>query len=553
MYVVQRRSEVRALWGVFFSLVMSCGAAEGAWPHRADSLWILHTNDIHARLLPFEESGGDSFGGAAARGALIAKLRGGRESKTLVLDAGDVFQGTAFYNFFRGVPDYRTMSLMHYDAGALGNHELDDGPAAWLRTHAQANFPILSANVFVSADSAWASGLDPVPAAIRRGARWIGGVRVPDATRLRYITTPYVIRQISGVKVGILGLTTDDIVVIVNRAANGGVAVADPIAVAGVLVPEIRAKADLVVALTHLGVDADRALAARVPGIDVIVGGHSHTFLAKPVFIANERNRNRYAGTAVTQAGRWGSRVGRMGIAVGPDGVLGVTDALVPVRPRDGEDPGIAEVVRPYADSMAVIVNQPVFQNGARIGTSGMEQEDTALGNFVADVMAKTARADVAIVNSGGIRAPIPAGMVTIGDIYNVLPFDNTIVAVPMKGWQLRELLDFVASRIGKRGFAQVSGVTFVVRSDRAAEIHVGSEILDSDRTYRVATISFLYGGGDGFTQFAKAGPAEDTGIFTRDAAVRFLKENPRYEFKKRGRIRWEGAMPIRDMMRSPR
>src|SRR2546428_209121 len=99
-----------------------------AWPTRPDSLFILHTNDIHAHLVPFEDSKGAVVGGAAARAALIARLRN-PAGKTMLLDAGDVFQGGPLYNFFRGVPDYRSMKLMRYDAGAFGNHELDDGPA----------------------------------------------------------------------------------------------------------------------------------------------------------------------------------------------------------------------------------------------------------------------------------------------------------------------------------------------------------------------------------------------------------------------------------------
>jgi len=141
--------------------------SSAAWPDHPDSLIILHTNDIRAHLLPFDDSQGTVVGGAAARAALIARLRSS-DRKTLLLDAGDVFQGTPLYNFFRGVPDYRSMTLMRYDAGALGNHELDDGPASWLRARSEAAFPILSANVFVAGDSSWASRLFPVPAGIRR-------------------------------------------------------------------------------------------------------------------------------------------------------------------------------------------------------------------------------------------------------------------------------------------------------------------------------------------------------------------------------------------------
>jgi len=554
MSVIQRRNLLVASATVFAFLAFGWpGAiprAFAAWPSGPESLLILHTNDIHAHLMPYEDAQGDRVGGAAARAALIARLRA-FPGKTLLLDAGDVFQGTPYYNYFRGVPDYRSMSLVGYDAGAFGNHELDDGPAHWLRVRKHATFPILSANVFVTVDSAWAAPLLPADGEVRRGARWIGGERVPDGAPLRFLTTPYVIENVGGVKVGILGLTTKDIVAIVSRARNGGVAVSDPVTAAAALVPEIRRKADFVVALTHLGVDADRALASRVPGIDMIVGGHSHTYLWQPLVVMNH-NANGYHGTAIVQDGRWGDRVGRLAIALGPDGVRGMTDALIAVRPSEGEDRAVKELLQPYGDSIGTQMNRPVFRTTSRVGMSGLEDGDTPLGNFVADAILDASGADLAIVNSGGIRAPLPAGNVTVGDILTVLPFDNTIVKVPMMGWQVRELFDFIARRVGKRGFAQISGASFVIQRGRASDVRVNNLPLDSNHTYTVATLDFLYGGGDGYTQFAKAGEAAPTGVFTHDAAEDFLRHHPDYEFKKRGRIRWEGGIPSRDLL-SPR
>src|SRR6266853_3797329 len=217
------------------------GARANAAEHagRLDSLIILHTNDTHAWLMPFQEEDGTLAGGAAARAALIGKERG-RVGHTLLLDAGDVFQGTPYFNFFRGVPDYRAMSLMAYDVGALGNHDLDDGPAAWLRSSSHARFEILSANVFVAAESAWAEGKEAVLASDRRGSRWIGGKRVPEAAPLRYLTRPYLIHDLgAGRTAALLGLTTSELTHIVAVGPNGGVAVADPISIAERLVPEL--------------------------------------------------------------------------------------------------------------------------------------------------------------------------------------------------------------------------------------------------------------------------------------------------------------------------
>lgn len=510
-----------------------------------DSLVIFHTNDTHAQLMPFSRRGGEPVGGAAARALLLERARGGDHVRTLLLDAGDVFQGTPYFTFYRGRPDYTLMGRMGYDVGALGNHDLDDGPAAWRRASSAATFPLLSANIFGAAESSWATG-ETVPAPVRKGARWVGRVKVPTDAPLRYLTEGYVVRRLdSGIRVAIFGLVTRDLTTIVAVRPNGGVAVGDPIAVAQSLVPELRAKADVVIAVTHIGVEEDRKLAARVPGIDLIVGGHSHTPLAKPILIHNA-TPNGYDGTVIVQAGSRGEYLGRVVLYLEAKRPVRYAGSLARVRPADGEDPSVVEFLKPLADSLAGLMGRPVYTSRAAVPATGLRDGETPLGNFVADVARDAGHADVGIVNSGGIRAPIPQGPVTAGDLYTVVPFDNEVVVLTMPGWQLRELLDFGAKRLGKGGFPQVSGVSFTIRSDRATDIKVGGRVLESDRAYRVATIDFLLTGGDGYTVFAKAGEPERTGVMLRDAAVDFLERNPTYEFRKEGRIHWEGSMRLR-------
>jgi 2',3'-cyclic-nucleotide 2'-phosphodiesterase (5'-nucleotidase family) len=527
------------------------GPAPGpaAAPAPADSILVLHTNDTHSHLDPFDPSGGGSpVGGAAARAALLQRERG---AATLTLDAGDAFQGTPYYNHFRGVPEYRAMSLMGYDAAALGNHELDDGPASWLRAKRDAGLPIpiLSANVFAAAESVWALGLVEAHPALRRHARWIGGAPVPDVAPLKQLCAISRSLSVGGRRIALLGLTTGELTHIVSVRRNAGVAVSDPVASAAELVPDLRRSSDVVIVLSHLGLDEDRRLAARVPGIDVIVGGHSHTLLKAPVFVLNAANENGYHGTAIVQAGSRGEWVGRTTLHFEGRRLSRVTGTVLPVRPEEGEEAEIARLLEPYRDSMATAMSVRVLRSPRRYGTEGLRDGDTPLGNFVADALRDAAGADVAIQNVGGIRAGIPAGDVTVGALYTVLPFDNRVVVVDMKGWQVRQLLDFIARRIGGGGFAQVSGVRFGVRRDRATDIRVGGAPLESDRTYRVATIDFLYDGGDGYTAFAKAGPAHDSGLFQRDAAIEFLRRHPGYAFRDDGRIRWEGSTEaLRDL-----
>jgi 2',3'-cyclic-nucleotide 2'-phosphodiesterase (5'-nucleotidase family) len=528
--------------------VTTPGRATAAATAEVDSLVLLHTNDVHSHLDPRRASSGEAIGGAAARAALLARERA-RGGVSLTLDAGDVFQGTAYYNFFRGVPDYRVMSRMGYDLGALGNHDLDDGPLSWLRASRDARFPILSANVFVAAESAWAAGRPPVPAALRKGARWIGGAPVPESAPLRRLCEASVVRQVGGRRIAFLGLTTGDLPRIVSVGPNRGVAVSDPVAVAEALVPELRRKADVVIVLSHIGVEEGRRLARRVPGIDVIVGGHTHTLLKEPVFVPNPADENGFHGTAIVQAGSRGEWLGRTVLRFDGKRLTAVTGTVLPVRPGAGEDAGVERILEPYRDSISTRMAAPVFRTSRAYGTAGLKDGDTPLGNFVADALREPVHADIAIQNVGGIRGGIPKGNVTVGDLYSVLPFENRIVIVEMRGWQVRGLLDFIARRIGKGGFAQVSGVRFTIRRDRASDIGVGGKPLDPNRTYRVATIDFLYDGGDGFTAFAKAGPAEDTGREQREAAIDFLRRRPQYRFEDDGRIRWEGSTgALRDL-----
>ncbi|HKQ18311.1 MAG TPA: bifunctional UDP-sugar hydrolase/5'-nucleotidase [Candidatus Eisenbacteria bacterium] len=540
------RGGIAAIVAFAAVLVFAPLAAAKPPPVGIDSLVVLHTNDLHSHLFPFERGEGGRVGGAAARKALIERERE-RTPDLLLLDAGDVVQGTPVYNLFRGEADAKAMGSVGYDAVVLGNHDLDDGPQAWLRLVRIAGYQALTANVFADADSPWVNpDAEEVPAEMRRGARWVGGATVLDAARLRYLARPYVIRPWRGKRVAIFGLTTRDLTKIVLFSRNGGVAVADPIAVARRLVPALRARADYVIALTHIGVSADKDLAAKVPGIDLIVGGHSHTELKRPAY-ADRGSDPWQGGTPIVQAGAWGDRLGRTVLSLSGGRPVGATTNLLRVRPADGEDSILVALLRPYQDSVRVGTGAIVFHTDRVIERLDGNDVESPLGSFVAEVVRETGRGDIGLVNTGGIRAPLPKGDVTVGDIVSVLPFDNTVVTVPMRGDEVQRLLNFVARRVGKSGFAQLSGVSFIIRNGRATSIRVGDSPLESERIYRVATIDYLYEGGDGYTQFrsATAGEVDRTGVLLHEAAVHFLRRRPDYEFRTDGRVVWEGGAKV--------
>ena len=252
----------------------------------AGRITLLHTNDTHSRIEPFGPGSGNltGRGGIARRATLIKQIRA-TTPNVLVLDAGDVFQGTPYFNEYKGFLDYRLMSMCGYDAGTLGNHDFDNGVDALVAAMAEAKFPFLNCNL----DAKGAPAL---------------------AARLR----PYQVREFPGVKVGLTGLCVD-FKGLVSPRNHLGVDWRDPVESLKPVVKHLREveKVDLVVVLSHLGYDLhgyamdDLHLAKLVPGIDVIIGGHSHTFLDAPVKVGE---------TEIFQVGFAGVNLGRMDFAV---------------------------------------------------------------------------------------------------------------------------------------------------------------------------------------------------------------------------------------------
>jgi 2',3'-cyclic-nucleotide 2'-phosphodiesterase (5'-nucleotidase family) len=533
-------------------------AGRSGAPAAVDSLVVLHTNDVHSHLDPFVTRGGERAGGAAARAVLIAreKARGGR---VLLLDAGDLVQGTPYYNQFRGEPDHKILDLLSYDAITLGNHDLDDGVAAWRARAAVTRTPILSANVFTDSRAASdgkgdAAGALPAPASIARTARWVGGGKVPAGTTIANLTTPYVILERGGLKIAILGLTTYSIERIVAAEKNQGVAVGNPVTAAQYWVPRLRKEADVVIALTHLGVDEDRRLVEQVPGINLVIGGHTHTALFRPILESTNFGRP----TPIAQAGSWGRYLGRTTLRWAGDHLTSATGRLIEVHPSDGEDASIESVIASYRSRLSADLERVVFRSPGRVEMAGLNSVDQPLGNFVADVIRDRTGADIAFMNGGGIRAPLPAGDVRASDILSMLPFDNHLVVLTLTGTQVRSLLDRMSPRLGKSGFGHVSGLSYVISRDRAVEVRIWDkklsagtwhgrnggpgEPIDGNRLYRVATIDFLANGGGYYDELRDAKTKQATNILLSDAAIYFLRTHPGYKFAKDGRAQWRGA-----------
>lgn len=516
-----------AIYLLMLLVLIMAFAQVGAAASQPTELVILHTNDTHGHPLKFFENPAPDVGGLPARATLVQQIRS-QYQNVLLLDAGDFNTGRPESNFFKAEPDLLGYNYLGYDAVTLGNHEFDNSPEVLANQKKAAEFPFLAANV--------------------------------KAKSGKKIAKPYIIKKFKGFKVAIFGLTTKTSEYVANPANIQDLIFEDEVKTAQTLVPKLRKKADLVIALVHLGIDStaetgSRRLAKMVPGIDLIVDGHSHTYLTEPLYIND---------TPIVQAKCWGMYLGQGVMTIENKKVTGFKWELIPVNLKekvkqpDGsselrfrgveikEDQRLLDLLNPYAAKVDGILSEVIGTAETLFSQSKVRKEETALGNLVADSMlwqTKNLNTDFAIQNGGGIRADLPGGAITKKTIYEILPFDNSVVVVSIKGSDLLALFDFLATTPGKGSFPQVSeGVSFAIdtTTGKCQDILINGEPIDPERVYKVATNSFLAIGGDGYRAFENAIERYDTSIFQRDACIEYLIDlggNVKPELKNRIRL----------------
>ncbi|ANU20154.1 hypothetical protein BBI15_07965 [Planococcus plakortidis] len=470
-------------------------AAEGDF-----ELTIMHTNDTHANL-----------DNAPKRATLIKQLRA-ENANNLLLDAGDVFSGSLYFNTFEGQADLALMNYMQYDAMTFGNHEFDlgsseEGHASLAEFVGGADFPLVGANVDFSGDA----NMSPLVA---------GEAFTKTAANGQIYSG--VVKEVNGEEVGIFGLTTAETA---DISSPEDILFTDYIDAANEAVEWFEGQeVNKIVALTHIGyddnaaVDNDRTLAAEVDGIDVIVGGHTHTKLLPPVQVED---------TVIVQANEYNKFLGQLDVTFDEAG--NVTNFVgehheVALAEEDAE---AAEILAPFKEEveelkeMEIGVEANVFLNGTR-GEFGIRASETNLGNFITDGMLAKAQqinpdTTIALQNGGGIRASIEPGPITYGEVLTVLPFGNALAIMEVTGQELKDALEHSVREYPKEngGFLHVSGMFFnydgkAPVGERVLSVFVdtGGETYDElnlEETYTVATNSFTAKGGDGFDSFGKA------------------------------------------------
>lgn len=534
-YLTAREIAWRAL------LVALLGLTIAEPPARAERLRLLHTNDMHAHHVPFRTSAGDSVGGFAHLASVVDSLRGGA-GLSLLMDAGDIFQGTPFYNFFHGEAEVRVMSAIGYDVTTLGNHEFDDGPANALRQiQEHADYPVLCANVDVRAHVLTKAtppppgGAESLPLKARQ--EQLAGLA---DTTWQPIALPYVILRAGERTVGVIGVVTETLPSIVSRKNIVNVRVRPVVPTVRALLPEVRRQADVVVVLSHCGLESDSLLAREVPGIDVIVAGHDHRAIPEPILVRVNGQVNGIGGTLLAETGQWGQNVGWLDLELDGGRIVSWRGGLVPVTPRRAAAPRVSRIIDEYREKVRPLAGQVLARTEVPLPSEALLREETALGNFVADCMRLRSGADIALQNGGGIRTELAAGPITVGDIFTLLPFDNTLVLFELTGKEVTTMLRESLIRRHRGGWGHVSGVTFVDSGGAPADIRIAGAPLDPATIYRVVTNSFTAGGGDGYTAFRRARSRTDTDLSIRDVVME--------ELKRRGTIapRVEGRVTVR-------
>lgn len=491
-------------------------------------LTILHTNDHHGH---FKSS--NYAGGLAAQSTLVNIVRaevaeaGGY---VLLLSAGDVNTGSPESDMLDAEPDFKAMNLIGYDVMTLGNHEFDKPREVLLKQKEWAEFPFISANI-VKKDTG------------------------------ETLVEPYIIKEFDGLKVAILGLTTPRTTFLASPEHTADLEFKPAIEAAQEFVPKLQEEADIVIALTHVGLHGesggpydepgDLKLAEAVQGIAVIVGGHSHDAMEQAEVVGD---------TLIVQAGDWGKYVGRVDLTVDSETnkVTEYTYHLLPVNKTKRvtyndknyymyadtgyiEDQAILEALTPYLAQSDELLSQPIGEALVRLDGDRnlVRSQETNMANLITDGMRAKTGADIAFQNGGGIRAPIEAGTITYRDVLTVQPFGNTLVIIDMTGAQVMEVLNYAATIDPEGGigaFLHASGLTWTNNKGVPENVMVGDAPIDLEKTYKVVTNNFMGAGGDGY-EMLKDLPKYDTGFVDADALREYIEKAGKVEPKVEGRL----------------
>ena len=471
----------------------------------APVITILHTNDTHSQIEPDVRT---EKGGVVERAAMLEYFRS-QTPDLLYLDAGDMVQGSPYFNVFKGELEFLCMDQQQLIATTFGNHEFDNGLNALDTLYSNCNFQIISSNYHC------------------------------ENTVLAKHVKPHLILNNNGVKIGITGVTCNPEGLIFSRYWDG-ITYENPVTAVNREAAILRQEGcDLVVVLSHVGyLPADSTLdveiAQKSKDIDVIIGGHSHINIEEGLYVKNQEGKN----VLITQTGGKANPIGYLAITMkrgsSYDNCKYSVDSIVckKLHPEDydlsnyGQD--MAALIAPFNERLGnemsqVIGHAPILMEKGR--PQGL------LGNFTTDALRIMGEQvyghamDLGITNNGGLRNTLPDGDVTVGTMFSIFPFENELTILEMKGSDVLELINGLAGR----KLDAMSGINVVLELDGdrvyASSIKIGGQPVDPERIYYVATIDYLAEGNSGMGAMTKAIKTTKTGYLLRDMMIDYIKQ----------------------------
>ena len=500
------------------------------------AITILHTNDHHGHF--WHNDHGEY--GLAAQKTLVDQIRQEVASKggsVLLLSGGDINTGVPESDLQDAEPDFRGMNMVGYDAMALGNHEFDNPLSVLRQQEKWAKFPLLSANIYQKSTS-------------------------------QRLFKPYALFDKQGVKIAVIGLTTDDTAKLGNPEYFTDIEFRNPSTEAKQVVEQLRKseKPDVIIAATHMGHYDDGNHGSNAPGdvemarslpagyLDMIVGGHSQD----PVCMAQENKKqvdyvpgtpcapDRQNGTWIVQAHEWGKYVGRADFTF-RNGELKLEHyQLIPINlkkkvDKDGktervfytheitQDPDVMKMLTPFQEKGQA-------QLGIKIGSvKGKLEGDrnqvrfrqTNLAHVLLSAQLERAGADFAIMSGGGVRDSIESGDITYKDVLKVQPFANTLVYVDMKGSDVEKYLAVAANKkVDSGAYAQFLNVSLTADGQGVQNVKIKGEPLQADKVYRMATLNFNAMGGDGYPRLDNLPSYVNTGFVDAEVLKQYIEKH---------------------------
>lgn len=480
---------------------------------------ILHTNDFHSAFDPIPAywlEGSPKLGGAAHLSTLIKQLRD-KEDTVFLFDSGDMFTGM-LANLTQGEALMEMMMTMEYDAFGIGNHEFDYGIEAFKRGIHRVSFPVLGANIFYKESG-------------------------------QLFSRASTILERDGIRLGVIGIIGLDARSVILPSYVEALDFRDPIPYVRNEVEELRSLVDVIVVLTHQGktgpmqtdaehrpevqrdFEEDIKLAGAVEGIDVIVSGHAHRGIEVPYVHPK-------TGTIIVQTYGYGTRLGYLKLFFDGERITRHEGKLLKVwSDKLKPDPLVEKKISYYKEKVDHIIGEVVGYSDIRLVRDYVAE--SSLGNFAADVIREVTGSEIAFQNAGGLRADLPEGPVTKGNILDAFPFHNTLVSTTMNGRQVKTILEQGLSM--ERGMIQVSGIKAVYDlkrpiNNRLLSVEINGKPLGMKKKYKVGTQSFLAQGGDLYDTFLE-GEYQDRKVNFSEEIINYLKVNKEIRKPEMGRL----------------